>query len=144
MPPIVSTSRRMTPVSRSTAMRDVEVGPVAGELGRPRVVALEEDRLAARTDVRAGDDAAAGRQHVLAVAGRMDERVGQRLERERGERLVDLREAREVRVGEAARAVADRALGPEAVDAGVGPDEIAVGDPDLVVARRRSRRRGWS
>ena len=63
--------------------RDVEVGPVAGQLGRPRVVALEQDRLAARDDVGPADQAAAGREHVLAVAGRVDERVGQGLHRQR-------------------------------------------------------------
>ena len=61
--------------------RDVEVGPVARQLGRPRMVALEEDRLAAADDVGAGHGAAAGRQDVLAVPGRVDERVGQGLGR---------------------------------------------------------------
>jgi hypothetical protein len=40
------------------------------------VVALEQDRLAPRHGVGPADHAATGREHVLAVAGGVDERVG--------------------------------------------------------------------
>ena len=45
---------------------------------------------------------------------------------------------------EPARAVADRSLRPEAVGGGVGPDELAVRDPDLVVGRPDADPRGSS
>ena len=141
-PPIDSTSRRMTPVSRSTAIEMWKSGRSPGS----SVVRgwSHSSRIASRPDddVGAADQAAAGREHVLAVAGRVDERVGKGLHRQRGDRLVDLRRAGQVRVVQAARAVADGALGAQAVGAGVRADDLAVGDPDLVFGSCRVRRAG--
>ena len=44
--------------------------------------------------------------------------------------------AGEVAVGQPARPVADRSLGAQAVGARIGPDELAIGDPDLVFGPR--------
>ena len=92
-------------------------------------------RIASRplTMADAGDRAATGRQHVLAVAGGVDEGVGQGLHRQRRDRFVDARRTREVGVLEAARAIADGSLGAQAVGARVGPDQLPVGHPELVV-----------
>ena len=49
-----------------------------------------------------------------------------------GDRLVDLEVPGKSGSLQAARPVADGSLGPQRVGRGVGPDELAVGDPDLV------------
>ena len=64
-------------------------GGDGGHLGRAWVPARQPDRLAAADDLDAGDLTRAGGQHVLAVAGGVDERLGQGLHRQRRERLVD-------------------------------------------------------
>src|SRR4029079_7343617 len=66
-----------------------EVGPVGGHLDRSRVAALEDDRLASVDLVHTDDFARAGREDVLAVARRMEERLRQRLHRQGGQRAVD-------------------------------------------------------
>src|SRR5258706_6018708 len=69
----------------------------------------------------------------------MDERRGQALRRQRGERRVDAVRARQV-ARLAAADPDDRApdgtLGAEPVRCAVGPDDLPVGDPELVVRRR--------
>ena len=110
----------------------VMVGSVGGHLGGARVVALEDHRLAQLDLGRAGHPASPAREHVLAEAGGMDERVGQGLHGQRGERPVDHRARRQVRVVEPDDAPADGPLGAQAVDRGVRPDRLAVGDPGLV------------
>ncbi len=124
----------MTPVSRSTASEMWKSGRSPASSVVRGMVALEQDRLATGDDDRAGHRAAAGRQHVLAIPGRMDEGIGQGLGRQRRDRLVDLRRAREVVIVEAARPVPDRSLGAQPMDARVGSDEVAVRDPDLVLS----------
>ena len=55
---------------------DREVGPVADDLGRARMVAAQPDGRAVGRETRALDRESSGRKDVLAVARGMDERVG--------------------------------------------------------------------
>ena len=68
--------------------------------------------------------------------GRVDERVGQRLHRQGGQRPIGRRPTRQVGVVEPDHGTAHRSLRPEPVDRGIRPDDLAVGDPDLVIAGR--------
>jgi hypothetical protein len=103
-----------------------------------RVVALQHDRLATRDAVGARDPARTRREDVLAVARRVDEQLREGLGGQRGDRLVDRGATRELAWVKAARAVADRPARAQLVGGRIGPDDLAVGDPQLVAARRPS------
>ena len=72
-------------------------------------------------------------EDVLAVAGRMDEKIRQRLHGQSRARPVDARHAGKVPV-QAAHGMANRPLGAELVLSGVGPNRLTVGDPEVEVA----------
>ena len=109
------------------------VGSVGPDLDRPRMIAVEHDRLAPG-DVRgARHPARAGRQHVLAEAGGMDERVRERLHRQRRQGPIDGRHPGQVGVVQADDGLPDRSLRAELVGGRVGSNGRPVRDPELVV-----------
>jgi len=95
---------------------------------------ITKSGLAARDLGGARDLAGARGEHVLAVAGGMDEQVGDGLHLQLRPRLVHLGRARQVVVVEAADAGADGALGASAARCGERAHGLAVAGPDLVVA----------
>src|SRR4029077_18405420 len=82
---------------------------------------------------RARNVTAAGGEDVLAVAGRMDEELRQRLRGQGREWPVDARHAGKVPV-QPADGMPNWSLGAELVLSGVGPDRLTVGDPEVEVA----------
>ena len=129
----------MTPGLAVDGDRQVVVRAVARDLRGSRVVALEHDHLATVDDGRpvTADRRSRARSGRSRPGGRTCRRASRH--RQRRDRLVDLGAAREVRVVQAARPISNRALGPEPVNARVGPHDLTIRDPDLVVAADRDR-----
>ena len=139
-PPIDSSRRRITPSARSTAIRIRKSGRSAAisivrgwshsttTASRPPTSPSPTTCAARRSRARSGSS----RAGWMKVSGSVS--IGSAVQR-----VVDARRARELAAvadADADEPAPDRPLRAEPVDAAVGPDDLAVGDPDVVAAAR--------